>query len=153
MGFWSWALQVYARPGVSAACLELQDQHGQSVPYLLWAAWAALDGRALDTGTLTAAADLAMRWDASAVAPLRAARRRLKPDMMGIPEDVRDTLRGEVKALELKAERILMAQLEMLAPPAAASPSPPGVALAAAAEAWIHPAAPQALERLAQTLC
>jgi uncharacterized protein (TIGR02444 family) len=41
--FWEWALDAYARPGVAEACLELQDVHGQNVPLLLWAAWAAAD--------------------------------------------------------------------------------------------------------------
>ncbi|OZA82811.1 MAG: TIGR02444 family protein, partial [Caulobacter sp. 39-67-4] len=41
MTLWDWALQVYARQDVADACLSLQDAHGQNVPYLLWAAWAA----------------------------------------------------------------------------------------------------------------
>ena len=45
---WTWAVAAYGREGVSEACLELQDIHGQTVPLLLWTAWAAGTGRALD---------------------------------------------------------------------------------------------------------
>ena len=41
MRFWDWAVAAYARQPVAAACLNLQDGHGQNVPWLLWAAWMA----------------------------------------------------------------------------------------------------------------
>ncbi|HWU12504.1 MAG TPA: TIGR02444 family protein, partial [Caulobacter sp.] len=61
MRLWQWALEVYVRPSVAGACLSLQDGHGQNVPYLLWAAWRASEGRAAD---VKAAAQLVRRWDA-----------------------------------------------------------------------------------------
>ena len=45
MSFWDWAVEAYGRPGVDGLCIEAQDQHGQSVPYLLWAAWLDAEGR------------------------------------------------------------------------------------------------------------
>ena len=76
MRIWDWALEVYARQPVAAACLNLQDGHGQNVPYLLWAAWAAGEGRSAD---LKEAARLMRDWDAEIGAPLRGVRRALKP--------------------------------------------------------------------------
>ena len=152
MRFWTWALEAYARPGAAEACLDLQDRFGQNVPYLLWAAWAAREGRALDAETLTAGAGLAGRWDASAVAPLRAARRVMKASVEGVEDGAREGLRAEVKALELRAEQLLIDTLEALAPAPAGAPAALGPALTAAARAWPSEASAQALDRLAQTL-
>jgi uncharacterized protein (TIGR02444 family) len=152
MSFWTWALEAYARPGAAEACLDLQDRHGQCIPYLLWAAWAAREGRPLDARTLRSGADLCQRWEAAAVGPLRQARRTMKPSLPGVADEPREALRAEVKALELKAERLLIETLEGLSPAAASPTAPMGPALAAAASAWPSKAPPEALERLAQTL-
>ena len=152
MSFWTWALEAYARPGTAEACLDLQDAHHQSVPLLLWAAWAAQAGRPLSFGDLMDGSSLAARWDEAAVAPLRAARRALKPTAAGIADDVREGLRGEVKALELKAEQILMARLEDMTPPQAGEPLDIEDALNEAAQAWAFIPPHEALARLAQTL-
>src|SRR5665213_2549034 len=118
MRFWTWALEAYARPGAAEACLKLQDRFGQCVPYLLWAAWAAREGRRLDAATLQAGAELCGRWETAAVGPLREARRAMKPSAAGIADGARETLRAEVKALELKAEQLLIETLEALSPEA-----------------------------------
>src|SRR5690606_10945881 len=49
---WTWACAAYAAPGVSEACLSLQDYHEQNVPLLLWAAWTAVTGRRPDEETI-----------------------------------------------------------------------------------------------------
>ena len=152
MSFWTWALDAYARPGAAEACLDLQEAHHQSVPLLLWAAWAAQQGRPLGFGDLMDGSSLAARWDEAAVAPLRAARRALKPPVAGIADEVRGTLREEVKALELKAERILMTRLEDLTPAPEGGPVDIEDALNEAAQAWAFIAPKVALARLAQTL-
>jgi uncharacterized protein (TIGR02444 family) len=152
MRFWTWALEAYARPGVAEACLDLQDHHGQNIPFLLWAAWAALDGRALDRPTLKAGADLAARWEAAAVGPLRAARRAMKPEFPGMADLAREALRAEVKALELKAEQLLIEALEALSPAAGSGAWPVRSALAEAAAAWPAKASEIGLDVLAQTL-
>jgi len=152
MSFWTWALEAYARPGAAEACLDLQDRHGQCIPYLLWAAWAARTGRSLDAKVLQAGAELCERWEAAAVGPLRQARRAMKPSVARVDDGAREALRAEVKALELKAERLLIETLEALSPEAASDSFPVGAALSAAASAWLSKAPPEALQRLAQTL-
>jgi uncharacterized protein (TIGR02444 family) len=152
MSFWTWALEAYARPGAAEACLDLQDRFGQCVPYLLWAAWAAGEGRALSREALHAGAELSDRWQAAAVAPLREARRAMKPSVAGIEEAARATLRAEVKTLELKAEQLLIETLERLAPPAGSAALSLASALAEAARAWPSAAPQSAIERLAHTL-
>jgi len=152
MRFWTWALEAYARPGAAQACLELQDQHGQCVPYLLWVAWAAREGRALDRPTLAAGAAVSGRWEAAGVGPLRAARRALKPEVPGVADAAREALRAEVKALELQAEQLLIETLEALAPQPGPGALPLAPALAEATAAWPAEAPRAALDRLAQTL-
>jgi uncharacterized protein (TIGR02444 family) len=152
MRFWTWALEAYALPGAAEACLDLQDRFGQNIPFLLWAAWAASSGRALSAADLAAGADLARRWEAAAVGPLRAARRAMKAQVDGVPDAERETLRAEVKALELQAEQMLMERLEAAAPPGRAAPLPIQPALAAAARAWSPQTDPDALAGLARTL-
>jgi uncharacterized protein (TIGR02444 family) len=152
MSFWTWALDAYARPDAAPACLHLQDNHGQCAPYLLWAAWAAADGRSLPPEVIKRGAALAHRWEQAAVGPLRRARIELKTAIDGIADDARDAIRAEVKTLELKAEQTVMAALEALAPEAAGPPLPLQPALAAAAAAWRVPAPVSALGRLAKAL-
>ena len=152
MKLWPWALQAYARPPVAEACLDLQDGHRQSVPYLLWAAWAAQEGRALPASSLRMGASLAGRWEQAAVAPLRLARRGLRSAFEGVSDPVREQLRAEVKALELKAEEVVMRALEPMAPETAGAPYPVAGALAAACAAWSFPAPESALRRLASAL-
>jgi uncharacterized protein (TIGR02444 family) len=152
MKFWTWALEAYARPGAAQACLDLQDHHGQCVPYLLWAAWAAQEGRPLDRRPLEAGAALAARWEAAAVGSLRAARRAMKQEVPGMADAAREALRAEVKALELRAEQLLIEALEAMSPGAGPAALPLKPALAAAAAVWPTQAPEAALDRLAQTL-
>ena len=111
MRLWQWALEVYARPSVAEACLSLQDGHGQNVPYLLWAAWRASEGRAADA---VQAARLVKRWDAEVGSPLRAIRRTIKPVWLGIDDGAREDFRNAVKDVELQGEKVLMESLETL---------------------------------------
>jgi uncharacterized protein (TIGR02444 family) len=152
MTFWSWALEVYARPDASPACLRLQDNYDQCVPYLLWAAWAAAEGRSLSADVLKRGAAVAHRWEQAATGPLRQSRRALKWSLDGVSDPAREALRGEIKALELKAEQTVMAALEALTPAPAGPALPLDAALAAAAGTWRVPAPASALGRLAKAL-
>ena len=134
--FWDWALTAYAAPGVQEACLSLQDTAGQNVPLLLWAAWTAATGRPIDEDAIEGACDCARAWDAAAVSPLRALRRTLKGVNPDIDNTARESLREAVKAVELAAERHLMAGLEALAPPSSDRPLAMLDALVSVARVW-----------------
>jgi uncharacterized protein (TIGR02444 family) len=145
---WDWAAHAYAAPGVSAACLALQDDSGQSVDLLLWSAWAAIEGRSPSPAALVAAADLAWAWEALVIGPLRVARRNLKASSrLGGSE--RSALRAEVAGAELAAERALLAALEALTPAASGRALDPALAMAAASAAWGRRAPDAALSALA----
>ena len=152
MSLWDWASAAYAADGVAEACVELQDAAGQNVPLLLWAAWAAVTGRTLDGDTLEAGCDTARVWQETAIAPLRAVRRALKPRAPDLDDAARETVRNQVKAVELAAERHLLAALEALAPSPSGSPRAPLETMVAAARQW-SPMTPRAgLVRLAERL-
>lgn len=149
MDLWSWAVAAYGRPGVAEAALALQDDHGQCVPLLLWAAFA----RPRTPAVIAQAVDLARAWEDAAILPLRAARRGLKADLAGAPVEARETLRAQVKAAELEAERLLLGALARLGEPEdAALEAAPARALAAVAATWGGQADLAVLDRLARAL-
>jgi uncharacterized protein (TIGR02444 family) len=147
MALWDWVVAAYERPGVPEACLTLQDAHGLNTSYLLWA-WQA---GVTDAARLAQGAALARAWDASALHPIRAARRALKAPHPPVDDAVREALREEVKAMELHAERVLVETLERLGQGPGGGPG--GMAaLEAAAEAAGSPAPAPALAALAAAL-
>ena len=116
--FWNFAVEAYARPHVSAACLALQDEHGADVNLVLFALWCARRGRYLDAPALDAAATAVAPWRESVVRPVRTGRRALSAGGLDMVEaTARQTLRKQVLAVELAAERLQLGVLEALTPP------------------------------------
>lgn len=146
MDVWDWALAAYARPGVSDACLALQDAHGQNAPLLLWAVWA----EARDPALLARAAAATRAWDAVAVSPLRTIRQALKAPQPPVADAAREALREEVKGAELRAERVLLETLAALGGRYGGAPALE--ALDGASRAWGTPAPREALAALAAAL-
>lgn len=114
-----YAAALYARPGVAAACLTLQDELGADVNLLLSACWLAARGRRLEPHEAEVLRALAAAWREPVLAPLRAARRAMKPLLAGLegsPEAARAaTLRRELAALELELEQLVERLLEAAA--------------------------------------
>lgn len=147
MAIWEWALETYANPGVPEACLALQDAHGQNTSLLLWAVWA----EAADPEVLGRAAEATRRWEALALVPLREVRRALKPASPPVADAAREGLREDVKAAELRAERVLLETLAQMAREASGGACAFD-ALRAASRAWGRPAPDDALAALAAAL-
>lgn len=152
MSLWTWAVTAYGRPGVGEACLTLQDRHEQCVPLLLWAAWSAATGRFPDADTIEAACDTARAWETTTIGPLRAIRRTLKAPIPDVDDTARLARREQIKAVELAAERDLLAALEALSTDAPASPRPMLDGLVAVARAWSSVTPRPALALLAERL-
>lgn len=109
--FWNFSLRLYARPGVAAACLELQDRHGKDVIIALYCCWLGASGRGrLDAAGLAAAEAMARPWRSAVVEPLRRTRHALKGVAGAEP------LYTRMKQIELDAERIAFQRLAPLAP-------------------------------------
>lgn len=147
MSLWGWTLEAYARPGVAETCLELQDDHGQNTSFLLWAVWA----EGADDETLQAAALAGRTWDDEVLKPIRAVRRTLKTAFPKVDDGAREALREDVKAAELRAERVLMETFEALSEGRRGG-RPALAALQAASRAWGNPASDDVLARLASAL-
>ena len=108
---WSFALSTYARPGVEAACLRLQEQ-GADVCLLLCGAWLEQRGVALEPERMRTLQQLARPWQAQVIEPLR--QLRVQWRAMVQQDEQLAALRERVKALELDAERQLLTRLEAL---------------------------------------
>ena len=113
--FWRFSLAFYARPGVAAACLALQDRHRADVNLVLLALWLGTRGHRLETTAGTRLAHLAGRWQRPLVAPLRQVRRRLKQrattEATPWPGAVGE-LRRRLADVELALERVEQLLLE-----------------------------------------
>ena len=148
MNLWDWSVQAYARPGVQDSCLSLQNEDGQSVCLLLWAAWRG----PVDAETLEAAVDTAHAWHRTVIEPVRAVRRTLKKPVPDMDNARRLSIREEIKRVELSAERGLLDELESIAGPPLASAFDIEAALAAAARLWSDRTPREALRTLAGRL-
>lgn len=122
------ARNVYARPGIQALCLRLQDEHDVDVVLLLMCCWYGRYYGPLSVPQFAKAAAFSGRWRAHLVQPVRQARRWLKPhpaDAMGISGAEQEALRERIKALELEAEFMqLRALAGLLGKPTADTAAP-----------------------------
>jgi uncharacterized protein (TIGR02444 family) len=109
---WSFALALYARPGVADACLKLQDALGVDVNVLLFALYAASErGMAFAPEEIAAIDGAVAEWRDEVVVKLRAIRRGLKAGPPPAPGPDTEALRDLVKKAELRAEQIEQAVL------------------------------------------
>ena len=112
--FWEDAVRLYRRPGVEAACLDLQRRHGLDINLALLCCWAGQRGVSLDRARLAKAVAATASWQAEVVLPLRALRNRLRaklvePDPGSVVADwpeLAGRLRQRALALEIEAERL-----------------------------------------------
>jgi uncharacterized protein (TIGR02444 family) len=137
--FWDYALELYRRNGVEAACLELQERHHLDVNVVLYSCWLASRGILADEVVFRRIAEAALVWQEQFVRPLRALRSRLKaeltkPQAGSVPArwpELAAALRQRALALEIDGERLEQLLLAELATDLAATATP-GVALASA---------------------
>jgi uncharacterized protein (TIGR02444 family) len=76
--FWDYALELYQRPGVEGACLELQSRHSLDINLVLLCCWLGSRGIEAECDWLARVAAIAEGWQTDVVRPLRAVRRSLK---------------------------------------------------------------------------
>jgi len=107
--FWDFSLKTYAAPGVAGECLSLQDNFGIDVNLLLFSAYMGAEGTVLTGDDMAEISALVRDWHEQVVKPLRSARRAIKqihaPPSASTRKPV-ESLRNQVKALELDAEKI-----------------------------------------------
>ena len=103
--FWSFSTEFYGRPGVAPACLALQDRFGCDVNLMLFALWAARCGAEFGTAEFSRLDAAVQPWRARLVEPVRALRRALKIDSLGILPDLAEGCRKKLLEAELAGER------------------------------------------------
>jgi len=104
--FWRFSLQFYRLPGVSSACIALQDEYGVDVNLLLFLLWRASEGR-LFSAEETKNLDAKVRdWRNQTVIPIRDIRRKLKGARTLVEPGRQEAFRTRIKAIELEAERL-----------------------------------------------
>ena len=109
---WSFALDVYARPGVEDACLRLQTA-GANVCLLLCGLWLEQRAVTCDEPRVRLLKALTAPWDVEVVQPLRSLRMQWK--VRAVDDAVVAGMREQIKSLELEAERTLLSRLEGVA--------------------------------------
>jgi uncharacterized protein (TIGR02444 family) len=135
--FWDFSIAFYALPGVADACLELQERNGADVNVLLFLLYLARARRLLAPADVARIDSLASPWREAVVVPLRSVRRALKVPVGAFEPAATARLRGEVKRIELAAERLQQETLERLTP----AGTPDGARMDPAACARAHLAA------------
>jgi uncharacterized protein (TIGR02444 family) len=108
---WDFVVELYAKPGVSRACLELQDQLGVDVSFLLTILFYARH-RSIDFSTeKIASLDRGISaWRDQVLIPLRRLRRNVKAlDLLNSPTE---EFYRRIKADELLAEQLEVSALE-----------------------------------------
>ncbi|MFT4886683.1 MAG: hypothetical protein ACJAY7_000630 [Pseudohongiellaceae bacterium] len=112
--FWEFSVQLYSSPEVSAACLDLQNQHGIDVNLLLLCCWCGARGTELTETSLSQSIAYSRKWAEQVIKPLRQTRVWMKSN---IPNDQNQQLgflevRKEIKTVELSAEKHQQSVLE-----------------------------------------
>lgn len=111
---WALSLRLYSHPGVSQACLALQESCGADVNVLLFLLWLAQQGVAVSKPELETILQSSEAWRAEVVVPLRRIRRRLKQPVALVSADEALAYRERIKAVELEAERLQLEALQAL---------------------------------------
>src|SRR5581483_5049760 len=104
--FWRFSLKFYRHPGVSEACIALQDECGADVNLLLFLLWLATDDRQLSADEVQLLDDNVRDWRNLTIVPIRNARRKLKGAATLVSPSKQEAFRTRIKAIELDAERL-----------------------------------------------
>jgi uncharacterized protein (TIGR02444 family) len=109
---WTFALDLYQRPGIADTCLLLQDAAGIDISFLLFVLFVTKEHRAaLDQTDLAKLDEIIAPWRDEVIRPLRSLRRRIKGGPSPAPSPATEALRDRIKAAEIHAEQIELAVL------------------------------------------
>lgn len=104
--FWDFSVSAYRVDGVAEACLRLQDRHGVDVNLFFYFCWlGGVRDSALESAEVTAVQEATAGWRDQVVRPLREVRRHMKSGYPGMDAAAVESLRTEVKRIELQCER------------------------------------------------
>jgi uncharacterized protein (TIGR02444 family) len=117
--FWRFSNQIYRRPGIAEACLDLQNSQGVDVNLILFACWYGVNQGLLPEDSVKRSRDYSRRWSTHVVVPLRQARTWMKQSEALLPAfdnlmQQYQQLREQIKTTELKAEYFQQNLLESI---------------------------------------
>jgi uncharacterized protein (TIGR02444 family) len=125
--FWQFSVALYAAPGVSHACIQLQDQWQANVNLMLWLVWLEQRNQSVEGDVITQAEAAIAPWHTQTLQPLRELRRHLGSQRSTPNHDnscpVKDELYQQLKAAELLAEKIQQRTLVELSSQLSFSPA------------------------------
>ena len=107
---WSFALSLYAKPGIEELCLQAQSQ-GADVCLLICAAWLQKQQHPYCRQQHQKLLSSANNWQQHVIEPLRTLRIQWRSHVQ--QEPALGPLREQLKVLELSAEQALLKQLEI----------------------------------------
>jgi len=116
--FWDFSVRAYGSSDVPEACLTLQNQYGVDVNMLLFSVWCGYTRGPFEEQTLISAVEFSKQWSEHIVCNLREARTWMKQDgcqMESVERDACLSLRTNIKAVELAAEKLQEFALEQIA--------------------------------------
>jgi uncharacterized protein (TIGR02444 family) len=105
--FWRFSLVVYGQDAVAEQCLGLQVAIGVDVNLLLFCAWTGARSIVLSSADIEGASSSVAAWQDHVVRPLRNVRQHIKT----LEGSEYESVRAQVKSLEIEAERIEQAIL------------------------------------------
>ncbi len=115
--FWDFSIELYGRPGVAEACLELQDSYGFDVNLLLYCFWYGDCLGSFDQLLLEELVKFSLTWKQGIVQPLRTVRRWMENQTQLVSENQASqfqSLRERIKSEELSAEKLQQEMLEVI---------------------------------------
>lgn len=115
--FWDFSVELYGQDGVSAACLELQNEFGFDVNLLLFCYWHGRCHGIIDDQLLQQAIKFSSNWRQSVVQPLRNVRKWMKVNATLFEPGQSsqfEVLRERIKEDELAAEKYQQEAMEKL---------------------------------------
>jgi uncharacterized protein (TIGR02444 family) len=123
---WTFATKFYERPDIAEACLALQAKIDANVNIVLFSVFVIVRyGASLSEAEVERLERHVEDWHRTVVLPLRILRNELKtkPELSSF--GVSSALRQDIKALELRAERIELETLALCLHPESFEPGPP----------------------------
>ena len=103
---WFFSLDFYSLDGVKESLISVQEECGADVNILLYLLWQGSAGRHLSREDLEGIVQSTDLWNKAVVVPLRNVRRFLKEKQNGLLYKRVESLREDVKSIELDAEKI-----------------------------------------------
>ena len=116
--FWTFSLEIYGKPKVAEYFLFLQNQYQLDINFLLFCCWCGMTGRIpLNHKFFLKANNITYPWKDQVIKVIRQVRQNMKGGVDNILLSQSESVRKQIKSVELQAERVQQSSLVQIAPP------------------------------------